>query len=275
MRRLVGIPPIHGYESPASWLTRAALSQGVEVKELMTYVGLPVKRDPDLTLAGNALWNVANLTGQAVSSFGFAEHMFSGVRSIDPTGEDFLLWTKNGMPRYRYCSSCLHEPGCKHFPLHWRFKAWRWCPIHDCLLGESCPHCRCDLQLPGDMLNAGLKREGVAHLGHCLQCAERLDTGWDSTPHPLKEGLVAGWEKAVLENGRALLAAIFHRHFFITGNAKRHSLDSLTRFKKMGVLPHDLLLLSNQSLQVRRNQRKATSRNHPGFYEGRSARERS
>ncbi|WP_369340496.1 hypothetical protein [Comamonas guangdongensis] len=88
------------------------------------------------------------------------------------------------------------------------------------------------------------------------------------------EGLVAGWEKTVLENGRALLAAIFHRHFFITGNAKRHSLNSLTRFKKMGVLPHDLLLLSNQSLQARRSQRNATLRNHPGFYGGRSAREK-
>lgn len=272
MRFLVGIPPIQDHESPASWLTRAALSQGVEVKELMAYVGLPVKHDPDLTLAGNALWNVAYVTGQAAASFGFAAHMFSGVRSIDPKGEELLLWTKNGKPRYRYCPLCLHEPGCKYFPLHWRFKAWCWCPLHDCLLGERCPHCRCELQLPGDMLIAGLKREGVAHLGHCLQCAERLDAGWESTPHPLKEGLVAEWEKAVLENGRAMLAAVFHWHFFIAGNTKRHSLDSFMRFKKMGVLPHDLLMVSSQSLQARRDQRKAPLSNHPGFYGGRGTR---
>lgn len=265
MRVLAGIPSLHSYESPASWLTRAALSQGVRVEELMDYLGLPANRDPDLTMKGSVLCKVAALTGHSSSSFSFSTHMFSGVEGIDPTGENFLLWTKGGKPRYRFCPLCLHEPGVKYFPLHWRFQAWRWCPKHDCLMSDHCPNCHSEVSLPGNMLFAGCKRDGVAYLDRCLQCAEKLDDDCESIPHPFKEGLAADWERSLLENGRAVLAAIFQRHFLMSKNKKRYSLDKLIKFKKMGVLPHDLLDISSQILRLRRESANTPLRNHPGF----------
>lgn len=265
MRVLSGIPRLCGDESPASWLTRAALSQGVRVEELMAYLGLPVNRDPDLTMKGNVLCKAAALAGHSISSFSFATHMFSGLEGIDPTGENLLLWTKEGKPRYRFCPLCLHEPGVKYFPLHWRFQAWRWCPLHDCLMSDYCPHCHTEVKLPGSMLFAGLDRAGVAYLDRCLQCAEKLDDGFESIPHPFQEGLTADWEKFLLENGRAVLAAIFKRHFFTSKNNKMYSLDKLIKFKKMGILPHDLLDISSQELNLRREMRNTPLRNHPGF----------
>lgn len=265
MRVLAGIPPLHSYESPASWLTRAALSQGVRVEELMVYLGLPVNRDPDLTMKGSVLSKAAALAGHPSASFSFATHMFSGLEDIDPTGENLLLWTKDRKPRYRFCPLCLHEPGVKYFPLHWRFQAWRWCPIHDCLMSDHCPHCNSEVSLPESMIFSGYKRAGVAYLDRCLQCAEKLDDGCESIPHPFKEGLTADWERSLLENGRAVLAAIFQRHFVMSRNNKRYSLDKLIKFKKMGILPYDLLDISSQTLKLRREMRNAPLRNHPGF----------
>ena len=236
----------------------------------MMYLGLPLNRDPDLSMTGSRLWNVAELTRHSVASFSFAAHMFSGLKSIDPSGENLLLWSKDGKPRYRFCSLCLNEPGCKIFPLHWRFKAWRWCPTHDCLLSDRCPHCRSDVLLPGSMLVAGRKKEGVAYLDSCLYCAGKLDDGWESIAHPMKEGLTADWETALLKNGRAVLAAVFHRNFSIFGSDRRYSLDDFGRLKRMGVLPQDLLTISNQTLLARRSLGRKPLRNHLGFH-GRSS----
>lgn len=265
MRELVGMPMLRGHESPASWLSRAALSQGVGVSELMAYLGMPARRDPDLAMTENLLWNVVDLTGHSMASFSFAVHMFSGLKSIDPDGEKLLLWSKTGKPRYRFCPLCLNEPGCKYFPLHWRFKAWHWCPTHDCLLSERCPHCRCEVHLPGSMINAGHKKEGVASLDRCLHCAGKLDEGWECIAHPLKERLAADWEIALLKNGCAVLAAIFHRKFSILGSDQKYSLDDFPRLREMGALPHDLLTFSNQTLLARRSLGKKPPRNHLGF----------
>lgn len=265
MKALVGTPALQDHESPASWLSRAALSQGVSVGELMAYFGLPAGRDPDLAMTGSLLWNVVDLTGHSMSSFSFAVHMFSGLKSIDPSGEKLLLWSKDGKPRYRFCPLCLHAPGCRYFPLHWRFKAWRWCPIHDCLLSDRCPHCRCEMYLPGSMIHAGQKKEGVAYLDRCLHCAGKLDEGWDCIAHPIKERLTADWETALLKNGRAVLAAIYHRNFAILGSNRKYSLNDFERLRRMGVLPHDLLTFSNQTLLARRNLGRKPLRNHSGF----------
>lgn len=115
------------------------------------------------------------------------------------------------------------------------------------------------------MLAAGRKKEGVAHLDRCLHCAGKLDDDWESIAHPMKEGLTADWEKALLKNGRAVLAAVFHRKFSILGSERTYSLYDLGRLKRMGVLPHDLVTLSNQTLLARRSQGRKPLRNHLGF----------
>lgn len=237
------MPPLHDHESPASWVTRAALSQGVSADELMAYFGLPVNCDPDLMIVGSALPDVIERSGLSMSSFSFAEHMFSGLKSIDPNGENLLLWTKNGRSRYRFCPLCLHESDCPYFPLHWRFKAWRWCPIHDCLLSDYCPHCHREVILPGSMITGGRKNEGVPYLNQCLHCAENLDADLESAERVMLEESFRGWEEAVLINGRAVLAAVFHRKFSIIGRDRQYELKDLMRLKQIGLVPLDLLLL--------------------------------
>jgi len=248
MKILVGIPSLYQDESPASWLTRAALTQGVRVESLMSHLMLPKSSDPDLAMNGMVLWQAATLAGIKTSEFKFAEHMFSGLKKIDPKGHRFLLWTKNGNPRYRFCPFCLNEAYIKYFPLHWRFSAWCWCPKHDCLMYEYCPHCNNEISLPGSMFFAGKNKIGVPYLNRCLKCGERLDDNLNFIPHPIADGLTKDWDQISIENGRAVLSAIFHRKFSLSNKSSEQPLIKLLNLKNMGILPHSLESFSFHSL---------------------------
>lgn len=255
---LTGIPKFLPYESPASWLSRAALSQAVTVREFQKYLGIPLDSDPDLTFFGGAVHRVAEKSGQDLMSFGFSKHMFEGVQGIDPVGRNLLLWTDRNAS-YRFCPLCLLQDEVKYFPLHWRFRAWRWCPTHDCLLLELCPHCNKRVQLPKSMLTAGRRNQGVAFLSQCLECDETLATNKLSTIHPMRTGLLEPAEMALLKNGMAVLAAIFHRHFFVGESSLKRPLERLPGLVKTMVTPFDFLAVSNAVLGERIALRKAAA----------------
>lgn len=248
---LVGVPPLLTFEGPASWLSRTALSQGATIRDLCKYLGLEAGADPDIAFSAAAVKRVAALTAQPVNSFAFIRHMLIGLRELDTTGTEYLL-SDRGRARYRFCGACLAKPGLKSFPLHWRFKAWRWCPEHNCMLLDRCPHCLSNVYLPGEMLTAGKDREGVAQLDHCLVCAQKLSFGWKTQVETLDLSITAPWEATLLNNGRAVLAALLRRHFRMEGEREKFSLRSLRRIQKQGLMPHDHFRLEHAEILRRR-----------------------
>jgi len=91
---LIGIPEPIGFETPASWLARAALSQGVSPKELLAYFGFHRTVDPDLFMTGKAAQRISVVCQLPQGKFDFAVRMFENLKSIDPTGDIFLLEKK-------------------------------------------------------------------------------------------------------------------------------------------------------------------------------------
>ncbi|QIM52743.1 TniQ family protein [Hydrogenophaga crocea] len=249
---LVGVPFPGTHESPASWLSRLALTQGATIKEVYSYLGIQTKEDCDVVFTGHRLRRICQLTELPIGCFSFVQHMSVGVRQVDKYGHELFL-RHDGQPRYRFCSACLATSKFKLFPLHWRFKAWRWCPKHMSMMTDKCPHCKSLVLLPGELLTAGRKKEGVDHLAHCLTCAGKLTVNWRQTIGTFSFSLLTPWEEVVLKNGRATLAALLHRKVRIEGNPAHFSLGGLRRVMKMGILPHDHFTLDHDEMLRRRS----------------------
>lgn len=251
-KELVGIPPLQMAESPSSWLSRVALYQGITLKELFSYFELPHKGDTDMAFVRGNLRRIAAVCGLPYEQFHFIRTMFLGVASLDRTGAKYLL-SQQGAPRYRFCPSCLFQQREKHLPLHWRFKAWRWCPEHHCLLEDACPHCAAPLLLPLDMISSGPDRAGVDRLNRCLHCAEKLCATYESTQSTLDFYLLAPWEALLLRNGRALLAALHRREVRLDFSHKSFPLSAVRRIEKQGLLPHDHFRLTSAEAARRKS----------------------
>lgn len=106
---LSGLPPVLFLETPSSWLTRAALSQGVEVSELLAHLGLGRERDSDLEFLGAKFRDIQRLCALPPEAFAVTRRIFKSVLDLGSTGGRLLLKTEEGTPRYRVCPSCLSE----------------------------------------------------------------------------------------------------------------------------------------------------------------------
>lgn len=214
-QELFGVPAPYGFESPASWVSRAALSQGVRVGELLHLFGVKKIVDFDMELSARKTKVIAETCGVPELTFNFAVRMFSTLRTIDQTGTIFLLPFAEKTSRYRYCPGCLHEQRIKHFALHWRFKHWRYCPIHQCLMEDRCLHCGSSITLAADLFYSGPKREGVAFLDRCLKCEKKLSSHWEKVQGLTDGDLLDSDAMYQLTVGRFVLSALYHGHFFM------------------------------------------------------------
>jgi TniQ len=240
VQALVCVSMPEPYESPASWLSRTALNQGVSIEQILAYLGLKIEGDIDIEFALKVDEKTAQLCGLPVSSFSFMKHMFSQVSKIDEEGIIFLL-TEGSFARYRYCAHCLKEQHTPHFPLHWRFKAWQWCPVHDCLLNDCCPHCYSVLILPQNLINAGPRAKGVAYLSRCHSCDKALTIIKSSGLFSKYMKSLKPSDQLLLSNGRALLAALFYGEFRLGKLPNKYPLSQLRDLAKNGQLPHEVM----------------------------------
>lgn len=238
-------------ESPSSWITRNALRQAVTPQELCRFFGLSGKADLDFAFTGPEVFRIAALCGLKSRQFRLMRLMFGRLRILDRSGETYLL-SGNGQPRYRYCPDCLRERGRQYFPLHWRFKSWRLCPPHNCLMEDGCPDCGAPVLLPADMLNAGRSKEGVASLARCLLCSMSLASSLKRKACRIEPRLLSSWEMTQFSNGRAVLSALFHGYAHMAKLPTRLSLRGVKRFEKLGLLPHDQFQLNSAELSRRR-----------------------
>jgi hypothetical protein len=232
------MPEPIGFESPASWLARAALSQGISPKELLAHFGFHRRVDPDLFMTEKVAHRLSATCQIPPEKFDFAVHMFANLTSIDPGGEIFLLERKH-LAEYRYCPVCLHLSRTKHFMVHWRFRAWRHCPLHHCMMEECCLQCGALVQLPTDLMNAGPEKKGIAFLDRCRVCGHRLSSHWDKVCGTVDQYSVSEWKWSQLVNGRATLSAIFHRELrYAHGPDGMHGLRDLLKLDRRGLIPN-------------------------------------
>ncbi len=250
---LYGVPSPIEMESPASWLTRAALSQGVSPREFCKFLGFKVGKDIDLCITREAIRNISLKCGIDPRAFSFSRHMFSGLMSFDRQGTRFLLFGKGGA-RYRYCPVCLKEQTAKHFPVHWRFNAWRYCPLHECLMEDRCRACGLFVELPGHLMEAGPEKEGIAYLNQCLGCGVLLNKHWAKVSGVLTQDLLISEEQIALKQGRAVLAAIYQRKLYYGNIERPYRLKVLIGLARSSAIPHEHFLLDVGELERRQAQ---------------------
>jgi hypothetical protein len=241
---LVGMPRLIGFESPASWISRAALSQGVTPRALMLHFGMGANDDVDIHWTESLVRRIHERSHQSPAEFEFSTHMFRQLRRIDPLGETFLLEHKR-TSRYRYCPVCLQEQRVKHFMVHWRFHAWMHCPLHNCLMEDKCRHCGENISLVADMINAGRDKKGVPYLDQCMRCTGKLSSHWESVNGKSRQEKFTSPRWMQICNGRALLSALYNNKFnYVDHEPKQHRLRELLILNRKGLLPNKHFLLT-------------------------------
>lgn len=248
--KLVDVPNLEFMESPSSWLTRIALRQVVSPYELASYLGLSVRVDCEMSVARSSLVEISERFAKADGSSNLIDLVLTRLREIDTYGGRFLLRHKD-IAYHRFCAGCLATDRVKYFRLEWRFKSWRWCPSHNCLLHECCPHCGNFVKLPKDMFTAGPDRQGVATLDRCLNCGELLTTGWAESSDTLNDQYTTLRERVLLGNGRATLAALAKGTLRIDGREMTFGYRQLKLIERLGYLPHVNFRLTQDTLRRR------------------------
>jgi len=232
---LVGVPIPAFDESPSSWLARAALSQGISMQGLLSHLQLPVPAELDFFIHAKNIsvaWEAAGLSSFPLDG---ANRVLSNLKKIDPQGKLYLLRTEDRI-RYRYCAPCLLAQRQKYLPIHWRFKAWQWCPQHFSHMRDACPTCGREIELPANLAHAGMGREGVASLDHCLCCGYRLSRTASEDCSKVELNSLDRWHQLLMRNGRAFLAALYYGYVFADGERKR--IQYLKRFQT--IIPAEL-----------------------------------
>jgi hypothetical protein len=230
--RLVGVPQPEFDESPSSWLARAALSQATSMQDLLNCLDLPTLDDLDFVVLSRRMPGALGVAGLGAMSLQVAGRVLFNLRKVNKDGRTYLLRNKNKL-QYRYCAPCLLEQRQKYLPVHWRFKAWQWCPLHLSVMRDGCPRCSAPIELPTSMIRAGGQGEGVGSLDHCLRCGHRLASTADQDRGQVHPSAAGPWAQALMINGRALLAALYQGHLVATAGGARIHLATLRR---MGAL---------------------------------------
>lgn len=235
--RLANAPPPQVFESVSCWLSRLAVSQGTNLDEVLNYLRIPSDIDVDRQMHGSRLHEIRKICGLPDSALHVHDRVMCSLEKISPIDDNFLLTSPKGQPRFRYCPECLRTMRIPHFPVHWRFGAWRWCPEHDCLLDELCPECDSPILFPKNIWTSRAGRNGYFMLNRCLKCSTSLS---QREPCYLKIGnlrRVSLFEDTVLSNGRGLLAALYYGGLKSNANDVHQDLTRLAHIKAMGVLP--------------------------------------
>ena len=235
--QLVNVPTPHYYESASCWLSRLALSQGTDLIDLLMFLGVTNKGDIDRELHGASLGAIRRICNLPESALIVHERVMVGLKSMGKAGLSYLVTSRAQRPKFRFCPRCLTEMHTPHFPIHWRFIAWRWCPAHDCLLEDACPHCGGEITFPTDIARSAAGKNGYGLLNRCLSCGGEL-----SKVEPCYLSIngfrrVTALEEMSLRNGRALLATLYYGRFQIKGQPGWQHPKKFRNLERSGVLP--------------------------------------
>jgi hypothetical protein len=244
--RLVFVPPANIFEAPNSWFSRIALSQGATVGELLAMLRMKA-RDTDLAFLSQETQEAAMALGIDLSDLKVACRVFDNFLRAGLEPRRFLLY-EDQRPSYRFCPHCLKARSEPYFPVHWRFACWRVCPLHRCVMCDSCESCGMRVSLPKSMIHAGPKGEGVAYLSKCLTCSASL-SAIKPTPVDSFPGVVLdAWERELASNGRAVLAALYTGVVYVSADGPSRPLRKLAELERRGVIPNNPRFLAAERL---------------------------
>jgi len=230
---LWGLPDVLPFESPASWISRAAQSVGVGIDEFLEHLKLDGAGDLDVQFLGEEFWRLTRLCGLKLNAFSEARRVMSSVEMLNRSGQR-LLMTSAGRPRYRVCPRCVGAQRTAHFGLQCRFEAWRSCPTHRCMMEDGCWRCRALIVLPFSPGIDGPRRVDCTSLDQCRHCGARSRHGpvadiTDAGRHFTKA------EVLLLSNGASLMAALFQQRVEMPDN-RVFPLSRLRDLHRMGLL---------------------------------------
>jgi hypothetical protein len=231
---LFGVPTPQLLETPLSWLSRVALMQGTRTRELLQYLSV----DAGVTelelaqLRGDAQDRVF---GQHLATLSHALKVLANIAKIDPTGSIFLLKHRR-QAAFRFCPRCFGEQREPHVPVEWRVSSWRYCPLHRCMLLNTCHRCGSTGTLPAEMRSAGADRRGIGYLNRCRSCSTRLSEA-DPPPLDVKGHALTATERCLLQNGRASLATFYTGKFVLAPSSRNEGLVGLSRLERQGLVP--------------------------------------
>lgn len=246
MTGLVLAPRGELFESPASWVSRIALSQGVRLREFLRHLPLS-SPDIDVEFTRSEVIDALKTLGLDTTQLRVAGRVLANLSGARLDTRRFLLYAGD-QPRYRYCPMCLSTKGSTAVPIHWRFACWRICPSHACLMRESCGDCGAQFVLPACMLTAGVKKAGIGFLSLCQNCGGRMSA------HPTLSADdidLQHWEVDFIANGRATLAALYRGEVLTEIRGHRQPLSRLIEFDRRGLLPNNESFLSSDRLARR------------------------
>ncbi len=251
--RLFNVPQPEPFEAASCWLTRLALSQGVSPQEIIKFLGLPNVRqfDFDRGLHGERMAELRKVCGLPDIALSVHERIIVSLNTLSGDVDSYLIRTRQKKPQFRYCPICIKNMRTPHFPIHWRFIAWRWCPEHNCLLEELCQHCGETIKFPIDITASKAGRMGYAFLNRCQVCGKSLSA---IEPCFLQSGAVRGiseLEKLVLAQGRAFISSLYYGRFKIKGEAGWKRLDGLPDVANLKAFQVPLTYLNPDSVRAR------------------------
>lgn len=238
LHRLYGAPCSQPWESPSSWASRAALSQGLPVRPFLEYLGIDPSGDVDLSLIQADQSSLRHACRLPDEHLWLSRRLLGRLTHAEVDTKRFLLGSSHGgRPRYRFCPLCLKDQRTPYLPIHWRFVGFRYCRFHHCMLEEQCQHCNSPLTLPVSQLTAGPKGKGIAYLKWCMTCGTDLSQA-DTVSTAQTFSLINNLEHALLKNGIAVLAALHADHLYTEDCATQLPLSSLRRIDNQNMLPH-------------------------------------
>ena len=160
-------------ESICSWLTRLSLSQGVSLWAMLAYLELKLQIDFDYQFEKLNIDSISRKTGLLISDFQSHRTFFRSLRKFDFHSKRYLMRYQRNK-RFRFCPLCLKEDEIPYFRTEWRFKLCVSCPIHKCLLEDSCDRCQNPICLPINLFSKVSDVRPLESLANCPSCGSKL-----------------------------------------------------------------------------------------------------
>jgi hypothetical protein len=160
-------------EALSSWVSRLALAQGCTLREMLEFLELQAYPDIDAAFVGNIAAKVRQKCRLPRTAFQQVERANTTMlRRHIPRA--IRLRQPGDTPRFRYCPLCLRERSMATLPYFWRFREWRYCPDHCCLMEDRCWNCNMTIRYPREMATSQSGRDGYGTQRRCMRCSADL-----------------------------------------------------------------------------------------------------
>ncbi len=240
------------FEAPASWLSRAAQSQGIGAGTLLRFLGIRPNLDVDFHFLSRRFRGIATACGLDSNAFAEARKVMGGLRKVDIKGEGFLF-RSGRRARYRFCPRCISGRRTPYFSMESRLEAWRCCPDHACMMEDGCWRCGSEVELPFSPGIDGLRLPQCHSLAQCPRCGANHGDApvaalWDANER------FSEFELLVLFNGTSVPAALFQEKVVVEGD-REYQLSHLRQLWKRGMLARPGYGPTAARLRARKNAR--------------------